>query len=111
MALARYVEKKFGVKTRGVPNPLGAIDVTTTVTQIVHGNPDRLSIIVVNLGANDVYVAFDREVSTTRGILLTANGGFLSMNVDEDMELVGYPIYGVTAAGTSRVYVHETEVS
>jgi len=109
MALARYVEKKFGVKTRSVPNPLGAIDVSTTVTEIVHGNPDRLSITIVNLGANDVYIAFDREVATDRGILLTANGGFLSLIADEDMELVGYPIFGVTPAGTSRVYVHETE--
>jgi len=109
MALARYVEKRFGMKTRSVPNPLGAVDVGTTVTEIMHGNPDRLSIIVVNLGANDVYVAFDREVSPTRGILLVHTGGSLSLTADEDMELVGYPIYGVTATGTSRVFVLETE--
>jgi len=109
MALARYVEKKFGVKTRGVPNPNGAIDVTTSVTEIVKGNPDRLMIIVINLGANDIWVGFDREIATNRGILLTANGGFLTLTADEDMELVGYPIYGVAATGTNRVYVHETE--
>lgn len=111
MALARYVKQKFGVATRGVPNPLGAVDVGTSVTQIAPNNPDRLSITVINLGANDVYIAFDQEVATDRGIFLQANGGAISLTVDEDMELVGYPIFGVTASGTSRIFVHETEAS
>jgi hypothetical protein len=110
-ALSDYIQKKFGVKTRTVVNPKGDVDVATTVTSIVDQNPDRLALLIINIGSNNVYLGFNQEVSTTRGILIVANGGSYSMIADEDLELVGYPVYGVTSTGISRVFVVETEVS
>jgi hypothetical protein len=110
-ACAEYVQRKFGVRTRAVTNPLGDLDIGSSYSQVLLANPDRLASLVMNLGAYNVYVGFDRDVSSTKGILLVANGGLLSLVVDDDLELVTYPVYAVCPGGTSRVYVVETEAS
>jgi len=108
MALAEYVFKKFGRRSRPIFNPL-TDKVHTTVTQLLQNNPDRLAIIVINLSPNTVWIAFDRNVSSSHGILLTPNGGSAMFIADEDLELVGYPLFAVASADNSDVYVVEVE--
>lgn len=108
MSLTRYVEGKFGVKTRTKTNPL-ATSVLTTVTKVLQNNPDRLSYTVVNLGGTALYLAFDNEVSSTRGILLVASGGSLTLNAEDDGELVGYELYGISATSSNNIFVVITE--
>lgn len=108
MALSRYIEDKFGIKTRSYSDPVTPT-VATTVTQILKNNPDRLAYTIINLTAYSIYIAFDREVSTTRGILIPASGGSLSMSADEDGELVGYEVFAISATSTSTIYTVVTE--
>lgn len=89
MALARYVAARFGVKTRAVPNPVTA-SVSQGVTTIAQNNPDRLSLLVINLSGANLYLGFFPDVSDTKGILLAASGGMAVFSAEEDGELVGY---------------------
>jgi len=96
--------KRLGFKTRLVINPVTET-VATTATEILRNNPDRIFWLVVNLSGNNGYVGWDNAVSSTRGLLVAANGGFVSANIEEDGELVIYPVYAVNlnAAGTYMI--------
>lgn len=108
MALSRFVENKFGMKTRSIQNPVTST-VATSVTKILRNNPDRLAYTIVNLTAYSVYVGFDSEVSTSRGILVPASGGTLTLSADEDGELVGYEVYAISSGSASTIFTVVTE--
>lgn len=108
MSLSKFIERIFQTKTRSITDPV-TNTVATTVTQILKNNPDRLAYTIVNLTAYDVHVAFDREVSTTRGILISASGGSLSLRAEEDGELVGYELWGISTTGASTIFTIVTE--
>jgi len=96
--------KRLGFKTRLIVNPV-TDTVATTSTEILRNNPDRIFWLVVNLSANNGYTGWDNLVSATRGLLVAANGGFVSANIEEDGELAIYPVYAVNlnAAGTYMI--------
>ena len=104
-----YIKKKWGTKTRSIINPLGSISAGVSEQKLLGGNPDRFSYILFNLGSNDLYVSFSHEVSATNGMLIVANGGNISMNADDDGELVTYPIYGISPSGSTQVFSIITE--
>lgn len=108
MSLARFIENKFGTKTRSIQNP-EVTAVATTVTRLLKNNPDRLSYTFINLGANSVYLAWDREVSTSRGVLVASGGGSITLSADEDGEIVGYELYGIAATGACNCFLVVTE--
>ena len=105
MALHRYVEKKFGMATRSY----AISDPVSCLTQILKNNPDRLTFTVVNLGATSMYVAWDRDVLATHGIYIAPNGGSFAMTADEDGELVGYELFGISITSANDIYTIVTE--
>ena len=96
------------MKTRSVQNPV-TINVATTITKILQNNPDRLAYTIVNLGNTALYIAFDNEVSATRGILLVASGGSISLTAENDGELVGYSVFGISATSSNNIFSIVTE--
>ena len=108
MSLSRYIAKKFDTTTRSVQNPV-TDTVLTSVTQILRNNPDRLAFNVVNLGANNIYIGFDREVSATKGIFIQNSGGSMGVIADDDGELTGYEVFAIAIGGSSVIFVLETE--
>jgi len=109
-ALAEYVKKKYGVHTRSFPDP-ETVSCLTTVTEILRDNPDRLSFTIINLGGTSMFVAWDRGVGSTHGILVAANGGTFSLNADDDGELVGYAIFGISVTSANDIYTMVTEAA
>jgi len=107
--LAEWIEKQYGVRTRLVENPL-VTSVGTSAVQIARNNPDRFAIIIVNLSTNIIYVAFDSEVSSTKGIRLGANGGSYTLLAEEDLELTAHEIWAIATAADSAIYVAEVVV-
>jgi len=95
---------KTGFPTRLVINPV-TDTVGTSPTLILRNNPDRIFWLVVNLSGNNGYLGWDTLVSSTRGLFIAANGGFVSANIEEDGELVIYDVWAVNlnAAGTYLV--------
>jgi len=101
-------EKRLGFKTRLVVNPV-TDTVLTTPTETLKNNPDRIFWLIVNLSGNNGYIGWDREVSSTRGLLCAANGGFVSASVEEDGELVIYPVYAVNLNASGTYMIVEVE--
>ena len=61
-----------------------AIQVTTTPSQILQFDAERVFVAFINLSGNDVMIAPDPLVSTTRGIRIAGLGGNVIMNERED---------------------------
>lgn len=108
MSLSRLIEQKFGVKTRPIENPV-TTTVGATAEQILKNNPDRLGFTMINLSANDIYIAISKDVATTKGIYIAPNGGSVSMYYEEDFELVGYEWHAIASGAGSNIYILEVE--
>ena len=98
--LTDFITSRYGVRSRARTNPVTS-SVGTTAKEIAKENHDRLAIVVINLSANDLYVAFDNQVSSSRGIYLTPTGGSLSLLAEEDLELTGYRLWAVASAANA----------
>ena len=110
-ALAEYVQKRWGVPTRSVENPVTS-DAAAGVTQILLNNPDRFEAIVINYDTKLMRLAPSRDVSEKRGIPLEPGGGFAVITADDDGESVGYEWFVWSElGGTDNIYVLETEAS
>jgi len=107
MTLKDLLEQQYKVKTRLVINPLGVTSVGITVSQLLPNNPNRLAWMLVNLSANDLYIAFERDVSVNKGIYLSPTGGSVKFLWSEDFELVGYEVYAIATGATSAIYLVE----
>lgn len=78
--------------------------VTTSNTSIVAGNSGRQYLVLVNDGANPVYLGFGATAVANKGIRLNASGGTLEINQDN---LFTGAINGIATGGTSVVTVFE----
>lgn len=83
--------------------------VQANATVIVDGNGDRVALIILNQSATDVYIHFDPAVSTTNGILLSAKGGSVSMDVTRDFTFPSRRWYGIGNGGAAQLTVLELE--
>lgn len=107
MPLADVLNQRFGVRTQARENP-GSTAMVATPLSILGNNPNRLAFVVVNLSSNTIFIAPARDVSTTKGIRLNANGGAATALYDEDFHMVGWEWFGVAdVAGPSTIYVLE----
>jgi len=99
---------KIGFPSRPIINPV-TDTVATTPTLILRNNPDRIFWLIVNLSANNGYMGWDTLVSSTRGLLVAANGGFVSASIEEDGELVIQEVYAVNLAAQGTYMIVEIE--
>jgi len=99
-------EQKLGFKTKPRINPV-TNTVNTTATKILNNNPDRIFWLVVNLSSNKGYVGWDSEVSSSRGIPIAANGGYVSASIEEDGELVIHEVHAVNENAAGTYYIVE----
>lgn len=104
--LADLIQQSMGGKTR-VRFAAPGLTLGIAATRIVPQNADRLGLVITNLSANNVFIAFDNQVSSTHGIFLAPNGGSISMNYKDDFELVGFEVFGLASAAGSNIYYVE----
>lgn len=107
LSLHDLLQEQLGVKTTSRENPM-VEEVLTTITQIVPGNPQRLALVIINLGTSSVYVSMNNNPSAANGIYLGANGGYMSLNWKDDFELVSRTWYGIAIGANSDCYTLET---
>jgi len=98
--LADYIQREFGFDLIA-EFPPRVVSVTSSVTELVKSNPDRVMLMIQNIGADDVYVHFDQNVSSTLGLLIPKNGGGWVFLGREDGELVGYPWFAISPTSTT----------
>ena len=81
--------------------------VSTTVSQIVGGNGDRVGLLIINMGANQIEMGLTPSVSTTNAIPIPGGGGFFQVNVADDFTLPTRAWYAITDAATTTLYILE----
>ena len=81
------------------------VPTSTTASEVVGGDAERVVLVMVNLGAAAIYVAPTPQVGATRGIYLGANGGSLTLHVRDDFALLIPAWHAVAAAGNPNLYV------
>jgi hypothetical protein len=108
MAASEYLERKFGFPTRMIPNPV-TDTVGAAAVEILRGNPDRVQWLIVNLSAFDGFVGFDPQVSATRGIFVSANGGNVGAVIDDDAHLLIHPVFAISPGGAGTWFIEEVE--
>lgn len=103
--VAGYLFRKWGGRlAENTADPA----IGTTAEELLGGDPERVSIVMMNLSANDVYISPRSEVSSTAGIRLPANGGSVTLDVDEDGVLVSRQWYAVATGAASQMFVVTT---
>ena len=108
-SLSELIEREYGVKTSYRINPLND-ECDIAVTPLLASNPKRISFLILNLSANNMFVTPDSRPSAARGILLAANGGSLTLNYRDDFETATLSWSGSAAANNSDVFIIETQV-
>ena len=101
-AAVEYIEKVFGGRFEENDS---TISVGTSATKVVDNDPDALALTIVNIGANSVYLAPTNNPTSSKGIILDASGGSVSMVVRDDLLLPALEWYGIAPSGASNVYV------
>jgi hypothetical protein len=86
--------KKWPFPTRLVVPSVGTT-VGTTSTACLLPNPNRVAWIIINLSVNRGFFYFTPQVATSLGIPIEADGDTWSADLDEDGELVIYPVFGI----------------
>lgn len=100
------VQERFGVKTSYNEQPK-VTQVETVKTKVLSYNPNRLGLVFVNTGGNNVYLAPSNNVAVGEGILISANGGSISLNILEDFEFASMEFYGISDGAASTCYLVE----
>ncbi len=101
---AEVAQRRFyGPTTIRESNP----SVGTSSTQLLKNDPRRVFWLIINLSINQGNIGFSNAVSASNGILVAALGGAASMAVDEDGEVVSYPVFGLNANAAGSWYVLE----
>ena len=100
---------RFAIARWGNPTEpsLTSTTVGTSVSRIVQNNARRIKLVLLNLGASDVYIAFTSSVTTSFGIKLVAATGFLECNAADDGEEVISEFWAISAAAGNTVMISE----
>jgi hypothetical protein len=74
-------------------------------SRILLNDPEAISLTIINLGTADVYIKPSNTVLATSGILLTASGGNVSMDVRSDATLPSKEWWAISATAGQELYV------
>ena len=101
-AAAEYARKKFG----GDLVESERIESVGTVPEVLSGrDPERVFVMFINLGANSVFLRVNGNPAVNSGILLSAQGGFISFDAENDATLPAKEFAAIAAVAASDVYV------
>lgn len=80
----------------------------TTRIEVLRNNPERSSIVFVNVGADFIHVTPSRRIASGSGIALGPNGGFISVILPEDAPLPSMPWFAVADSAGNDLYILTT---
>lgn len=83
-------------------------EVDLAIEQVVPMNPRRLSLILINLSANNIWIAPGTFVAPAHGIMLVPNGGTFILNYREDLTLASHAWVGISDGANSDMFWLET---
>lgn len=101
-AAAEFYAKKYGgiVSTEFASQLIG-----TSAVAVLGSDPERVHLVLVNLGTAKMVVHFQDDVSLSNGITLTPEGGSVIMNAEDDGPLITRPFYAIAAGANQSLYI------
>ena len=96
--LEKLVGGRFAVEER-------TVTVTTTVAELLRNDPERVDWLIVNTGAVELEVGWTRPATGADSIPIAANGGSLTVNINEDFVLPTHSLLASVNAGSTTVKV------
>lgn len=103
-ALSDFLAKEFGGRFI-VQVSLASVGVAAA--KVVDHNFERMGLVFVNVGTSPIFVLTDGTVTTSKGIDLVANGAAVTMTARDDLALVGWEWFGISAAASQSLLVME----
>lgn len=80
--------------------------VGTTPVKVFKQDSERTFLHIINLSGVAMYLGFAQDVSSSNGILLSANGGFVIINAKDDYTLATNEFWLVADAAASNYLYH-----
>lgn len=108
-SVAALLEARYGVRLLERENPeVAAVGVAATL--ILRNHPGRVAFTIINLSANNIYIAPNPAVAATLGVFVAPGGGFVSVSMDEDFTLPTREWYAIAAGAGSAIYILSLEI-
>lgn len=101
-ALEAYLRERFGGR---FTVETSTVSIGTSLTKAIGHDFERMGLTFINTGANDIHLTPDQSASTSVGILLGANGGFLSLTARDDLILVGWDWFAIATTTASNLLI------
>lgn len=101
-AAADYARKKFG---GDLVEDERDVTINTTAGVAIARDPERVFLFMLNVGANTVFLKSRTNPTTSLGIRLDANGGFVSFDAENDATMPAKEWNGIAAVAASTLYV------
>lgn len=74
---------------------------------IIPNNPNRVRIMLLNEGNNDIRVSNSPDVNASSGWVLASNGGVIWWDWEQDGEVVTYDVYHIAVGVDTRMRIRE----
>lgn len=102
----------FSTNRFGGPTAIRSQDLTvgTSPQQLISPNPNRVQLVLINRSSSDIYVLPEPGVSSTYGLVLSADGGSFKMDVEADGSAVCTELHFVGPSAGLHVTFLETYV-
>jgi hypothetical protein len=108
-SVAALLEAKYGVRLLERENPEVTAVGVAAVT-ILKNHPGRVAFILINLSANNLYVAPNAAVSTSLGVFVPPGGGMLSSSMEDDFTLPTREWWAIAGGAASAIYLLSLEI-
>lgn len=106
ITLSEFLQNLYGVKSNYQVNKRVST-VGVTAVSIMSNNPNRLSFLIINNSANNLYISPLNDVASTKGIYIAPSGGSVVLQWDRDFELVGQEWFAIASGALSNVFILE----
>ena len=101
-AAAEFNNRKFG----GILAALNEVaNVDTDQSQVLGNDPERVSVLFVNLSLNTIYIGFNEGVGSANGIILTPLGGNVAYDVENDFLIPTLQVNAIATGANSSLFV------
>lgn len=81
--------------------------VATTSVVVAKNNPDRIGLVIQNIGSTDAFVGISSAILQALGIKLSALGTSMTLTVRDDFDLVTREWTAITQGAATSIEVYE----
>lgn len=106
VSLDDLLQAEYGFRSVPYINRLTS-SVATTVTKIMNNNPKRVYVTITNLSNYDMYISPLNDVSSSKGIYVSPNGGAVTLKWREDFHLLEHEFFAIAIGGAANIFVME----